>query len=627
MPLFVLIFNKIFAHVSYPQLWAQNFLKPIFKKGECWDTNNYRGIAVGSAMGKLFSLILLERLENRIQRTNPISENQIGFKKGHRTADHIFVINTIVNKIVKVEKKKLFSAFIDFEKAYDRVNRNLLFLKLQRLGINGLFYRNIKAMYKNVSYLVKLTKGLLDRIGSSLGLKQGGVLSPLLFNLFIDDMKKIFDESCDPIMDFVNPLSHLLYADDLVLISSSQSGLNSCLVKLETFCDKWHLGVNIKKSKIVIFNPSGRKMKEPAFCYNGTQLETVQSYCYLGIDLSSSGSFTRERGNLTDKALKAMFPLFSVIADFQIPCTKAMQLFNSLIKPIALYNSENWATLTPHQISAIQQNKTSLFSYMTGSETSKVHLKFVKYILGVKRNCSNVAALGEMGELPLLLHGFKSLLVYWHRTVNLPQSTLAHKALKLQFETSTELEWAATVKFLLTTLGMESYFNNPDLVTTQRFSVMCAKKLSNLCIRQWYHEVTGVSMCQGNTSKLRFYKLFKTSFKMEPYLSSISNFHLRKCISKFRCSDHSLEIEVGRHKKLKVEERVCKLCQIAVETEEHFLRFCPKFNELRHRYFGNTCSFAEWIRILKCEEKQSSYNLANFLKKGFEIRKELLAMP
>ena len=72
-------------------------------------------------MGKLFSLVLLERLEKRIQETHPLSENQIGFRKGYHTADHIFVINTIVSKVVKAEKKKLFSAFIDFEKAYDKI--------------------------------------------------------------------------------------------------------------------------------------------------------------------------------------------------------------------------------------------------------------------------------------------------------------------------------------------------------------------------------------------------------------------------------------------------------------------------------------------------------------------------
>ena len=68
-------------------------------------------------MSKLFNLILLEK---RIDRTHPVSVNQIGFKKGHRTADHISVLNTIVNKIVKIEGNKLFCAFIDFQKVYNK---------------------------------------------------------------------------------------------------------------------------------------------------------------------------------------------------------------------------------------------------------------------------------------------------------------------------------------------------------------------------------------------------------------------------------------------------------------------------------------------------------------------------
>ena len=194
MPLFVLMFNKVFTYAEYPVLWTQNFLKPIFKKGDICHPNNYRGIAIGSAMSKLFNLILLERLDKRIDITYPISENQIGFKKGHRTADHIFVLNTIINKIVKIERSKLFCAFIDFQKAYDKINRKLLLLKLQKVGIRGLFYKNIKAMYNSVLYLLKLHNGVLDPITSTLGLRQGGVLSPLLFNLFVDDINHVFDE-------------------------------------------------------------------------------------------------------------------------------------------------------------------------------------------------------------------------------------------------------------------------------------------------------------------------------------------------------------------------------------------------------------------------------------------------
>ena len=183
----------------------------------------------------------------------------------HRTADHIFVINSIINKIIRIEKKKLFVAFIDFRKAYDTVNRTLLLLKLQKMGINGVFYSNFKATINSISYLIKVKGGHLEPISSSVGLKQGGVLSPHLFNIFIDDIGKIFDDACDPIRELKKPLSHLLYADDLALLSYSQRGLHNCLSKLKEFCEKWKLNVNLSKSEIIVFNPSGRKLENYKF--------------------------------------------------------------------------------------------------------------------------------------------------------------------------------------------------------------------------------------------------------------------------------------------------------------------------------------------------------------------------
>ena len=291
----------------------------LFKKGEIEDPDNYRGIAIGSALGKIFSLILLDRLESVIQISHPISPNQIGFKKGHRTSDHIYVSKTIVDKIVKNEKGKLFVAFIDFRKAYDRINRTLLFLKPQRLGIQGLFYNNIKALYKSVYYQIKVKGGYLEPIASKFGLKQGGVLSPLLFNLYVDDMKFIFDDKCDPVTLLMKPLSHLLYADDLLLLSTSASGLKTCLSKLESYCNMWQLEINIKKCKVVIFNSAGRRLCGPQFLFQGKIMEFAQSYCYLGLELTCGGTFKAARNNLIDKANKAMFPLRSLIAQFKLP--------------------------------------------------------------------------------------------------------------------------------------------------------------------------------------------------------------------------------------------------------------------------------------------------------------------
>ena len=100
-----------------------------------------------------------------------------------------------------------------------------------------------------------------------------------------------------------------------------------------------------------------------------------------------------------------------------------------MIRPIALYNSENLAHFTQHQIESLKGNKVTLLSYMNNtSYTSKLR-RFLKYILGVKRNRSNLATLGELRELPLHAHGIISLLSFWHRTSQMPDNSLARQAL------------------------------------------------------------------------------------------------------------------------------------------------------------------------------------------------------
>ena len=163
--------NIIFSEQIYPSKWAENFLKPIFKKGDTTDPDNYRGLAIGSAFAKLFSFILLKRLIDFIDIKRLISPEQIGFIKGKSTSDHIFLLQTIIEKVVKKNKSKLYAVFIDFKKAYDTVNRDLLFEKLKTLGINGIFMRNIMSLYRTTEYCIKLKNGHTRAIQSNLGLK------------------------------------------------------------------------------------------------------------------------------------------------------------------------------------------------------------------------------------------------------------------------------------------------------------------------------------------------------------------------------------------------------------------------------------------------------------------------
>ena len=106
---------------------------------------------------------------------------------------------------------------------------------IQKLGMKGLCHHNIKTIPNSISYLVKVLGGHLNAIPSYCGLKQSGILSSILFNLYIDHIKDVFDESCDLIRYLKYPLSHMLSVDDLVLLSTTENGLKTVFQNLLNF--------------------------------------------------------------------------------------------------------------------------------------------------------------------------------------------------------------------------------------------------------------------------------------------------------------------------------------------------------------------------------------------------------
>ena len=206
-------------------------------------------------------------------------------------------------------------------------------------------------------------------------------------------------------------------------------------------------------------------------------------------------------------------------------------------------------------------------------------------------------------------------------------TSLVKQALSVHSREDTpDSEWIATVKYLLSYLGISDSFDNPNSITTDKLSILCKNTLRRKIEKEWVDQISGLGRTEGQTNKLRFYKTFKHDLSREHYLSIIHDFQLRKNITKFRCSDHKLEIEVGRHKKLKVEERICKVCDAnVVETELHFLSCCPLYEDLRIRYFGNSPKYQnEWLNILKCKDKKTSFELANYLMKASKRREHRL---
>ena len=122
------LFNACLENGAYP--WNTTIINPLFKKGDVYNPDDYRGIAIGSILGKLFSSILLERLIKFRNRNFPDTLNQLGFCRGAQTSDHVFTLSTCIHKYVKHARKRLYSCFVDFRKAFDTVCREALLHKL-----------------------------------------------------------------------------------------------------------------------------------------------------------------------------------------------------------------------------------------------------------------------------------------------------------------------------------------------------------------------------------------------------------------------------------------------------------------------------------------------------------------
>ena len=160
----------------------------------------------------LCSTVLYLRVLEVNESCSLINGKQIGFLIGYRTSDHILSIDTIIHEIVHKCKQRLFVAFIDLNKAYDNVNRNALLCKLRSNGFSGKFFNIIEAMLINVVQAPKVNGKLIPQIVTTVGLKQGDNLSPILLNILFDDVEEIFDTSCDPVtLTDELSINHFLY--------------------------------------------------------------------------------------------------------------------------------------------------------------------------------------------------------------------------------------------------------------------------------------------------------------------------------------------------------------------------------------------------------------------------------
>ena len=328
--------------------------------------------------------------------------------------------------------------------------------------------------------------------------------------------------------------------------------------------------VNMKKTKIMIFQKHNTKLQQLKFLFGNHPVSITNEYTYLGLKLTPNAKFSIANQHLSEKATNALCKIRKHLNIHDLSPKTSSKIFDAIISPILLYGSEVWGAYDKID-----------FSKWDKTPTEKTHLRFCKLYLGVNRKASNIASRAELGKFPLLITTYKRILNYVNHINELPETSIAKQAFLLSKE--------------LYTSGKESFYSKVVNILKLHDLTLCEpieietnlkntkieeiiKDIKEKYISYWKQELT-------NSRKLSFYQTFKKGYQLEKYLNVIKNFSQRRTYTRFRISNHKLEIEYGRYQNTPRDERICKNCNLQeVEDEFHFSLECQKYETLRNEH-------------------------------------------
>ena len=552
----VKLFNKIFDYGLTPSIWNMAIIKPI-PKNSLADPRiplEYRGISLLSTVYKLFTSVLNNRIVGAAESNDIYADKQNGFRKKRSCEDHLFVLTSIIRNRKK-ERLPTYVAFVDFEKAFDRIDRQLLFYKLKMFGFGGKVLQSVRSIYSDCKAVLNINGHLTDEFQVKAGVRQGDTLSPTLFGLYINDLAKDLDETGKGIkLQEDLRVSSLLYADDLAILAESESDLQNQLDILEKWCKKWRMRVNVKKTKIVHFRIKSQVKSSFSFTFNQEQVECVNRYKYLGIILDENLDFNCTASVLSNSANRALGGICSKFRKLKgLGFNTMTSLFQTGVVPILDYCSGIWGYQQYSQIDAVQN-------------------RAIRFYLGLHRFSPNLAINGDVGWLGSRIRRKINMLRLWNRLLNFVDSRLVKKVFMWDVRKRRSVgSWSSDIFKIMLELNLIHSYENllpVDLGVAKR-------QLHENYISAWKNEII-------DTPKLRTYCLFKELYETEPYVYKVHNRRERSLLSQFRCGILPLKVETGRYTQVPLEYRLCLLCEEnCIEDEMHFFFDCSFYYNLR----------------------------------------------
>ena len=368
MEWYTVLIQQSWCSGAVPAVWLQSVIVPLPKKGDRKQCDNWRGISLIPIPSKILTNVIIGRLQKFFDQR--LGEEQVGFRKGRSCLDAIFGARMLHQHCRGFNQARV-AAFLDLRKAYDSVDRSLLWEILSLHGVNGAMLRAIQSLYgEGSSSVVRVGGSFSDCFNVASGVRQGCPLSPLLFNVFLDfaikrwlkavpdsgiSVESSMNNSAAPLVPHL--LRVLLYADDAVVFAKDRRSLATMLLSFHRIMTECGLQVNYEKSKVMHLSVSavqakvadatplqvgvevGAMVPEPV-----GQLEVVPSFKYLGSFLSNDGLLHNEINNRKKAAAFCFRQLCGRVFQRKGISSKTKgSIYTSMVLSTLLYGCDAWA--------------------------------------------------------------------------------------------------------------------------------------------------------------------------------------------------------------------------------------------------------------------------------------------
>ena len=331
------ICREIWEDEIFPADWKRAVIVPIHKKKDKLDCNNYRRISLLCHCSKIFTSILLDRLRSKTEEI--LSEEQAGFRASRSTIDQIFTLRQLAEKYAEFSKN-LYICYVDFKKAFDSIWREGLWKVMRHLGYPEKLIRLLESLYRGTFSAVRTSDGVSEWFETIVGVLQGCMLSPLLFNIFLEIImaRALKDVDAGAVIGGTI-ISNLRFADDIAALAEEEDDLQETVNQIAQESSRMGLRINVEKTEV---QHVGKSSKVININIDDKPLKQVENFIYLGGNMSEDASVEQDVRRMIGLATGVMQSLNKIWQNRGIGQVTKVKIYETLVLSVLLYNSETW---------------------------------------------------------------------------------------------------------------------------------------------------------------------------------------------------------------------------------------------------------------------------------------------